>query len=201
MLLVDVSLHLLLSVERPVAHRAAVASLAKVLEAVQFQHVVVAEISQAYFTGVGPLSGVRARVHLQLFGASEALPAAGRRTPVGFLAGVRAEVDHQLSRLYEGLVAVGAGVRPLARVDPGVAMQLAGVLEGGPADSAAVGPLLGVYPPVHLQVLFHAEHLVTVFAFERSLAGVCPVVADQPRRDGECFVTDITAMGVGGGPV
>lgn len=198
MLAVDVRLHELLVSEGCVAHRAAVAALAVVLEAMQLEHVVIAEIPQTDVAGVGPLASVSARVHLELLGAREALPAARRGTAVRLLARVGPQMDHQLARLDEGLVAVRTSVRPLARVYARVTVQLARVLEGGPADLAGVRSLLGVYAAVHLQVFLDAEHLVAELTLEGPLSRVRAVVARQPRRHQERLVAHVTAVPVAG---
>lgn len=89
----DVGFHLLLALERLVTNGAFVALRTVVLHPVQLQHVVVAEVPEANITMVRFLTGVSARVHLQLFRAREALAAAFNRTFVRFLTGMGPHVD------------------------------------------------------------------------------------------------------------
>lgn len=94
-----------------------------------------------------------------------------------------------------------AGVGPLARMDAGVTMEFPRVLEGSAADATAIRPLLSMNSPVNLQILLNTEHLVAIFALERSFARVCSVVTDEPRWHGEGLVADVAAVGIGGDAV
>lgn len=175
-------LHLLLVLERLVADGALVALGAVVLDAMQFQHMIVAKVPEADVAVVGLLARVRSRVHLELLGAGETFAASRLRALVRLLAGVRAHMDHQLAGLDECLLAHGALVWPLAGVNAHVAVQLPGVFECPSADVALVRTLLRVDAPVHLEVLLHAEQLVAELALEWPFTSVGAVVADLKAK-------------------
>lgn len=176
-------LHLLLVLERLVADGALVALGAVVLDAMQFQHMIVAKVPEADVTVVGLLARVRSRVHLELLGAGETFAASRLRALVRLLAGVRAHMDHQLAGLDECLLAHGALVWPLAGVNAHVAVQLPGVFECPSTDVTLVRTLLRVDAPVHLEVLLHAEQLVAELALEWPFTSVGAVVADLKAKE------------------
>lgn len=95
----DVRFHLLFAFERFFANGTLVTFGAIVLDSMQLQHVIVAEIPETYIAVVRFFTSMGARVNFQLFGARESFTATFDRTFVGFLTSMRSHVDHQLAGL------------------------------------------------------------------------------------------------------
>lgn len=82
----DVRLHLFLTFERFITNCALVAFRAVMLDAMQLQDVIVAEITKANVAMVRFLAGMRTGMHFELFRTGESFAAAFNRAFIWFLA-------------------------------------------------------------------------------------------------------------------
>lgn len=183
---------------------AVVRSHPRVVQRVLLQHASVREGFSALVANVWPLACVHAHVNCDLVRHRETFPAhralegplprvcesmrahgahlrerlAAIGAHVRLLARVHPGVTPQPPRGGEALRAVGALIRPLPRVSAHVLFQVVAVAEASAAHRTALGPLIVVPQLVVSQALLRQETLATLLALEGLLV-VHPLVVLQ----------------------
>lgn len=190
----DMSFHFFLAFECFIANCTLVAFRSIVLHSMQFQHVIVAKVTETDIAVIRLLSGVRSGMDFELFRACESFSTSLNRTFVGFFASMRSHMYHQLTGLNEGFVAHRALMRTLSSMDSHVPMQFATMFECSPANFAFIWPFLGMNTTMYLKILLNAKHLMTEFTFKGSLARMSAIMSNQSCRHSECLLANIALI-------
>lgn len=141
----------------------------------QLQHMIISERFAANIASVRFFTGMRSRMHFELFRAGEPFIAAFAN--VRFFAGMGSQMNNQLPTLDESLGTVGAFVRAFACVYPHMSVKFTRMFKSSFADVTLVGSFFGMDTRMHAQVLLDRKRFLAVFALVGFFTSVGSIVA------------------------